>query len=270
MAALFSYYIGYRVVAGYLATAVLFAASAVAQPKQDVKLWLQWLGVTAATRQVDRIIEQEVQHLSVQQVVAGSNVQAFREKLLQHSGSKAVTTGVEAYLLSHLPNAGKTITAQLENPLAERVRNFDVALEMSGAFEKYQSFIDKQLQNPVSEKRIALMQQLDQVLRTSQIAALLQTQINITAKRLAENMTHNQRATNGEALQWVQVQMGQRRRHLRDVVVRLHLFSYRFMQDKEIQQYITLMNDRAVQSLLDTIVQGLEKSLQECRENVLK
>jgi hypothetical protein len=248
---------------GLLATV---SSSVAAQSEDDIKQWLRWLGVTAATTQADRIITQEVSQLLKRQAINGEQVQPLSLNLSALAGSDTLTASVASFVIQHFPDSHGALAQTLQNPLFVRARNFDVAMEMEGAFQKYKSFDNKQILNSPSENRIVLLKQLDRAQRTSHIAALIQTGLNIIASKAAANMAGKSWQSNDP--QWLRLQIQQRERHMSDVIVRLNLFSYRFMKDNELEDYIKLLQSSGVQLMLDLAVRGIQDSLSTVRSNI--
>jgi len=241
---------------------------AMAQSDEGHLLWLQWLGVTNATEQIDRIIDQEIELLTLRQGVELKKVQQLRERLITYSGSEKIQAAVKAFVNQRSSKINIELEEILQKPLMVRARNFDVALEMTGAFGKFNAFNKNRLKKPPNDERLALMKKLDQAQRTSKIAALMQTQINITVGRLMSKMMG--KPWSEADPEWLSLQNQQRERHMSEVIVNLHLFSYRFMKDGELNDYIQLMNSPSVQSVLDVAVQGVQESLATARLNTLK
>ncbi len=252
---------------------ILFFPSAVwAEP--DVDRLMEWLGISAAVRQVDRIIDQNLalsdDSSPAEQPGSGqhSNKQALRQKLVAATGASALLANTRAYIAQHLPIVSTRAEAILAEPMAVRARNFDVAMEMAGSFDKFQAFLQQLKENPVSEQRLLLIQRLDTALRTSAIAALLQTEIETTSHLLMARLNDNHASVQDAWLNDSRQQ--QRRQHMADMASKLNLFSYRFMKDEELTQYVELLEDSSIQALLRVSEQGLLQGLEAGRAMALQ
>jgi hypothetical protein len=258
---------------------LLVACPAWAEP--ELERLLELLGVSAAARQADRIIEQNLTLMTQSSDghrYSSAQLQLFRQQLLAASGSATVLASTQAYLAQNLPAESAQAEAILAQPIVARVRNFDVAMEMQGSFEKFQAYQRELGKTPPSEERLRLIQRLDQARRSSIIAALLQTEIEASCRTLllrhSHNQTsHNQTDTTVSLLPSDEVtsrRQQQRQRYMAEVVSALDLYSYRYMQDEEIKQYLELLESSSIQTLLDASIQGLRQSLQAGRAIILQ
>ncbi|MEE8059887.1 MAG: hypothetical protein V3T17_18965 [Pseudomonadales bacterium] len=53
----------------------------------------------------------------------------------------------KAYIAQHLPPTSAKARAILSEPVVVRIRNFDVAMEMAAAFDKFQVYIKRREKN---------------------------------------------------------------------------------------------------------------------------
>ena len=246
-------------------------APAMAWADPDVERLMDWLGVSAAVNQVDRIIEQNLALLNHAPLTAGLDAgqkQVLRQKLLAATGTDTLLANTRAYIAQHLPVTSARAEAILAEPMAVRARNFDVAMEMVGSFEKFQSFVQQLEKKPPAEPRLALIQRLDSALRSSAIAALLQTEIEITSHLLASRLSTSSNPFQGTGLS--DSRQIQRQQHMAEVALKLNLFSYRYMKDEELAQYIELLEDSSIQGLLDVSERGLLQGLEAGRAIALQ
>jgi hypothetical protein len=243
------------------------------QTEQQVAALLVGFGVTDAVVQSDRVINQSVASIAKQAKLSSLEIKQwseFQAILADCSGSAALAALLQAQVSLEFPATAKEAEAILQNTLVSRVKNFDVSLEMNDAFDKFQSFQYKRSAEPAADERLALMRRLDNALRSSIIAALLQTEIETSAQALALRLKGVNRLLLSTALQTQEQRQNQRQQYMAGVIVDLHLFSYRFMQDAELERYVELMEQDSVQKFMDASIKGLQQSLQIGRASALE
>ena len=228
---------------------------------------LEHIGIAGAIDQVDKII---LQTLASSDFTAAnqSAEQLNLEKLMAASSGDLVLAATTAYVAQNNPLSPEQINALLDNELASRVRNFDVSLEMDKAFEKYEAYQHKLSQNPVEESRIELMQRIDTALQGSVIAALLQTELEKTMTAIQARMAGRSSAL--AAQQYGEKRQELRQQHMASIAVQLHIFSYRFMKDQELQAYVEWLEADDVQTVLAVCVAGLQQALRANRAMALQ
>ena len=254
-----------------IAACLALLAPVPASAEADVERLMEWLGISAAARQADRIIGQNLRLLSqppAGEALSDEQQQYLHSKLSAATGADTVLANTRAYIAQHLPVSSAKAERILMEPLAVRARNFDVAMEMAGSFEKFQSFTEQLQDNPPPEQRRALLRRLDNALRSSAIAALLQTEIEITSRLAAARLSDTSKPFQDNRLS--SHRQAQRRQYMAEVAMQLNLFSYRYMQDEELSQYIALLEDSSIQELLDISEQGLLQGLEAGRAIALQ
>lgn len=258
-----------RAVFGVMALVLtVYCTSAQAKPYDDITQWLHRLGVSAATAQTDRIVKQELAALVERKELTSESLASINRQLAGRVSDDIVSTSVITFVTNQLADDTYTALEKIaQHPLWIRVRNFDVALEMAGAYNKFASYDTRRLRSPPTEARFALVKRLDKAQRTSEIAALMQTQLHQLVNILAARSSGKQWQDNGS--DWVEQQQQHRQRYMSDIVVRLHLFSYRFMKDKELQAYVDLMESDSVQQVLDTAIEGIKHSLSNVQRQII-
>lgn len=237
----------------------------------DVEQLLRELGIADAIAQTDQIIAQSVAAIqprvdaaAARQVHSTASLSSLSGLLSDSTGKEAIAAATSVYLAEHLPANVSEARRILDSALVIRARNFDVSLEMDGAFEKFVEFRTKLESQPAAEARVNLVRRLDTALFGSAIAAVLQTEIEITVETLAMRMAGSSLSTLSRA-----DKLEQRQRHMAGIAADLHLFSYRFMQDRELEQYVELMEQNSIQQLLSVSLQGMQQALQASRAVVV-
>jgi hypothetical protein len=225
----------------------------------DISTLLSAVGVSAALAQVDTIITQTAAALD--------DSQQIQRQLQQASNGAILFAATEAYVATNL-SANNQLRAQqlLQDELLTRVGNFDVALEMPGALDKFRAFQQQAKNRPASDERKQLIQRLDAALGSSVIAAMLQTEIEVSAFMLLKRQTAELAPSSKEMSERRQ----QRQQYMAAVTGDLNLYSYRFMQNAELQRYVELLEQEALQALLYNTIKGLQQALQASRAIALQ
>ncbi len=226
---------------------------------------LQWLGFSHSIEQANTAIAQALRNPLIRQHEDHQQLKLLQQRLLVSSGAEVMLDQVTAHVAQHW----STVTAQsldiLAQPLPSRVRNFDIAMEMPGAIGKFEAFRQQQALQPVAAERIDLMKRIDRALKTSAVAALLQTELETTAVLLSAAMTDQPRPEVDTA----SIRQHQRQQYMAALVVELHLYSYRFMKDDELQAYVVLLEQPTLQASVALSYQALQRSLQAGRAMAL-
>ncbi len=229
---------------------------------------LHELGIADAIAQTDQIIAQSI--LAMRPYIDESSVQyrdgpSLTDLLLDSSGKEAISAATTAYTAQYLPHNIDEARQILDSELVKRVRNFDISLEMDGAIDKFVAFQQKLKEQPVSENRASLISRLDAALFGSAVAAMLQTEIETSVETLAARMMDSPLS-----IPSVSDKQDQRQTHMAGIAANLHLFSYRYMQDRELQRYVELMEQDSIQQLLNVSLQGIQQALQAGRALALQ
>lgn len=215
------------------------------------------LGVTTAARQADRIIDQNLSRLG--QSINESQRDQLRRQLQAAVGTEVLLASLVSYMVQQQPAASLRAQSLLSEPIVLRIRNFDVAMEMDSAFDKFQAYSQRLAVKPASRARQLLMQRLDKALQSSIIAAQLQSEIEQRTATLAASL--KQQAPPILDLELTKNKQQQRQVHMAEVFLRLNLFSYRYVKDDELLHYVELLESDSIQALLDVGIQGLLRAL---------
>lgn len=221
---------------------------------------LRGLGISAAISQLDNLIAQTVSRMAADSTPPWSEArqQQLQQQLQAVTGTAVIQPAVERQVASKLSApASKGITL-LQDELVMRVRNFDVSLEMRGAVDKFQRFQQQLQLDDILRQRLELLERMDTALQMSKTAARLQTELEQSAIRLASDPEH----AVPTALEGLSAQKQHfRQQHLAKVLVQLNLYSYRYLQDEELRQYVEILEQEPVQALLAVCQQALWQSL---------
>jgi hypothetical protein len=256
-----------------LGCTLVFAQQAESQAsrQQEAEQIMHDLGITDAIAQIDQVIAQSA--LAIQPYIDQTSLQSKKSRegapltdlLLRSSGTEAIAAATTAYMAQYLPPNIDDAREILDSELVKRARNFDISLEMDGAFDKFAAFQQKLKEHPVSEARTSLITRLDIALFGSAVAAMLQTEIEISVETLAARMMDSPLS-----IPRIPGKQGRRQNHMAGIAVNLHLFSYRYMQDRELQRYVELMEQDSIQQLLSVSMKGMRQALQAGRAFALQ
>jgi hypothetical protein len=231
--------------------------------QQAVEFALQRLAISPAIAQLDTVIGQTLQNLQhrADSALLPPQVKRIGDLLALHYAADRIQLATERGLLARLPSNSEQAVALLDDALVGRVANFDVSLEMRGAVEKFARFQQQLVIEDVAAERIALLRRLDKALQSSVIAATMQAELAVAADLMAAHFIVPVAVSDAALAS----QQQQRQRHLAKVLLALNLYSYRFMPDKELQRYVSLLEQDSIQTLLAASQQALYHSLLAAR-----
>ena len=261
-----------------LPSTVAFAADTSTDQKSDVTGALDIshaalvdLGIMGAADQVDRVITHAVSNINhnARRQLSPEQTLELQKLLREVSGSAFVGVETANYFADRLPEDYQLALEKMNNDLVLRVRNFDVSLEMKGAVEKYKLFEQNLALEGVAAERLELLERLDRALQISAIAAMLHTEITITAAMAAEKTAKN-KVDADLLISSIGGKHSLIENHMAATLLKIHLFSYRFMPNQELRRYIEILEDDGVQNLLQLAQLGLRHAVQEGRDRVLR
>jgi hypothetical protein len=247
-----------------------------AQPvdsRSNVDLALQKLGITDATAQLDNVISQTVESLSHRpgNILSSQMLRQLEQLLLENSGSDSIRLASQQYLSSRLPENIDQAMSLLSDELVDRVANFDVSLEMRGGAEKLTTYQQTTDLGDVDVERINLLKRLDQALQMSAIAAMMQTELAITADFMAAHYDVDKEGNMRGVSRLVRDrQLQLREQHMAEILLTINLYSYRFMPLQELERYVNLIERGSIQSLLVISQQALLQSLLDARARIMQ
>jgi hypothetical protein len=137
----------------------------------------------------------------------------------------------------------------LQRPLAKRVRSFEASMARAGALEGLQQALIAPV--AVDATRLALVREIDAAVGESRRVALLQT---LVARRV-------QQLVGAPAPVELAQEVEMRRRHLAPLTEAWLLHAYRNLNTEELQGYLDLWRQPALQWLQQLSLQGLEAAL---------
>lgn len=232
---------------------------------QSVRRVLDWLDIESSVLQIDRVIRRNSQHYSLN--LSAQEAEKLGQLLQLHADSQSVLKVVHAKIGVELATKVEGVERLLAASLPVRVRNFDVAMSMPGAKEKFRVYRKNLQKKHPSAARLDLVKRLDTALKTSAIVALIQTEINVTAQLLCSEISNKAEPFLPPSV--VDYQRQQRMTYIGKLSSDLHLFSYRFLKDEELGNYVELLEQPSIQLVLESAYQSIGQRLIQGRENIL-
>jgi hypothetical protein len=250
---------------------LLTAAPLMAQParqQQQLEFVLQRLAISPAIAQLDTVIAQTLQNLQQRPELGllPAQLERIGDVLSSHCAANLIQLATERGLIAELPGNNEQLMSLLADQLFDRVANFDVSLQMRDAEQKFARFQQQRVAEEQPAERLALLQRLDAALQSSAIAAMLQTELAVTADMMAARYIAQAAVSDDELAR----RRHQRQRHLAKVLLSLNLYSYRFMPDQELQRYVGLLEQDRIQTLLIASKQALYQALLAARAAALE
>ncbi|MFT5693729.1 MAG: hypothetical protein ACI92E_003072 [Oceanicoccus sp.] len=233
--------------------------------QKHVRRVSNWLDIENNVLQIDRVIQQNLQYFTSS--LSASEAKELRKGLQRHNNSQSVLKSVHSKIGIALTAELNSIEHLLVSPLPVRVRNFDVAMSMTGAKDKFRVFRENLQMRQPSSARLDLIKRLDSALKTTALVALIQTEINVTTQLLFSKISKNTEPFLPPGV--IDFQRQQRMDYIAEVSSDLHLFSYRFLKDEELIQYVELLEEPDIQLLIEIAYESIRQILIQSRENVL-
>ena len=222
---------------------------------------LDWLEISTAARQADRLINQSLKR---QTELNLEQRHRLRTQLKTAIGSDVVAASVQVYIAQHSQADWDQALQAYQSVIARRARNFEVALGLSMAADKFHQY---QQQVAVSQERRHLARRLDALLHSSEIAVLLQTEIDASVDALSDKQLNNASKIQGRDFLASHIQ--QRRAHMATVAENLFLYAYRFFKDEELADFVDQLDNKEVRAITDTAVQAFSQVLKAGRTATL-
>ncbi|HUH37054.1 MAG TPA: hypothetical protein VL027_03810 [Spongiibacteraceae bacterium] len=216
----------------------------------------RYLGVDAALQQIAPLTRLSLAGGPLHDHLDAAQRAQVETQVVARLAAEPLRAAVEA-ALRELPDSARATTL-LAAELPQRVRNFDQVFGVDGAPEKFRDYRRQLAAQPPRAARRALIAAIDTSSDTSAHAAWLQTAVEDCAARHAAAV-----AGTAPALAPREQRLSERETALRDMAVDLSLYSYRFLRDEELQQYLDLLRQPAVRSARETAWQALRTALSQ-------
>lgn len=188
------------------------------------------------------------------------------ERVLAPFNAAAIKRQLRSYLLQEYQERPMQSVLSLQNNrVAEKFRSYEriaSAPQQQGKLEEYLATMD---QHPVSDSRVELLRAANAASYSIALAALIQAHADVdTAVALdfisGENISRND--SQGVNLWQRKLEKSYRKQfgRLGDGYL---IFTYRFLNDEQLAQYIELWQDKNMQWFMETVLEGLREVLQE-------
>lgn len=190
---------------------------------------------------------------------------SLMRQLKTAAGSDSLRKQLVGELAQLAPALIASVGAQLESPIVQRANNFDTALEMPGAYDKFDRYRQTKAKDE-PEVRRELARQLTTLKGQARIAALLQTQLSLMAQQLIAQLLEQPEPAAADVLAPKQQQA--RETYLTELAADLHLYSYLYMKTDELEQYVAVFASPEIQDFLTQAQQSLAQSLSNARSQL--
>lgn len=211
----------------------------------DTRQLLEWVGALALLEQAQPVAQLVIDNELAQQPPPSRSQQQQRE-LLKRFETAPLQQALVRHIAARLqPEQLAQLQALLQQPLAKRVRFFERALTQQNVDREWQRWREE---TPApAPARLELLRAIDAAAHDSRLAAHLQTAVE-TAVRT--------RFGSGDVSLQAEAQR-EREKHLQAFTEQYLLYAYRYLRDDELRQYAELLQNAALQQLLDQIGEGV-------------
>lgn len=224
------------------------------QVQQQTRQLLDWLGIIALLDQAPQALSASVDAEAKFRSATPAQTDAWRRELAPRLKPQQLQQDLVNYVAErYRAETFQRVEQVLQDPLAKRVRYFDLAMTQPGAVKNLPA-LRAQMHGEPSPQRLELVQEIDAAGATSQLAAALQTGVSERVRRAAGAPASTDAV--------LQAEIAERQRFLAPLLVDYSLYAYRYLRDEELSAYRDLLRDAQVQWLLDVSRQGLAAALQ--------
>lgn len=246
----------------YVAPARAQGVAPSAQTLAETRQLLDWLGISALVDQVPLALTNSLETETRQRQANAQQAALWKRQLVSKYKVPALQQELLRYVAErYQADAFQRANHQLQEPLARRIRFFELATAQPSAVRGLRDFREelKRLESKREggEKLAArreLVRALDEAAGTSVLAAALQTYIDESVRRSA--------GAEPSSPELLRAEMIERQRYLASFTEDYLLYAYRYLRDEELAAYRDLLGDTRMQWLLDVCRQGLIATLQ--------
>jgi len=223
---------------------------------------LDWLGVSALLEQAPLALANSVETEPGFRQASPQQAALWRRQLTARFKVPALQQDLLRYVAErYQAEAFERANAQLQEPLARRVRFFELATAQPSAVRGLREFreeLRRLEQKRDAAARLAarreLVRELDTAAGTSALAAALQTYVGESVRRSA--------GAEPASPDLLRAEVAERQRYLAPFTEDYLLYAYRYLKDEELAAYRDLLDDTQLQWLLNICQQGLIATLQ--------
>ena len=166
---------------------LLASASSAQNPQVQQQTWqlLDWLGIIALLDQAPQALNASVDAEARFRSATPAQTEAWRRELAPRLKPQQLQQDLVNYVAErYRADTFQRVEQVLQDPLAKRVRYFDLAMTQPGAVKNLPA-LRAQMHGEPSPQRLELVQEIDAAGATSQLAAALQTGVSERVRRAA-------------------------------------------------------------------------------------
>ena len=232
-----------RIIAVFLLLICFVSSAARANP-------LELLQINGAIKALDATISALVSHQLEQGAVSEAEAAKLRRQLRSDYGSATVSRKLDRYLARNVSaDLNAKVATLSQHPMADRVSGFQQKLAATPA-SKVDKNMRKMRRLGHSNKRRELINRLDRAVPHAAIAAMQQTALELaTAKATGQTIDD---AKNRES---------KRRASLQSRVDALNHYTFRFLSDQQLEQWVERLEQDDIQQYLKQVRRGLAAAL---------
>lgn len=236
------------------------AHSAATEDKvQQLQQILQASGVSNALDALPGLYRQQVQRESIRNSFDETSQQRLAQQMALEPAE--LLQALTQYLVREVGDEPlQGVLVALNNPLMEKLRRFE---NMAGTPQQRDKLRDYTPANPLTEERVALLRETNTASYTVAIIALLQSYAEVNTAVAADNLRERfiaKRDPDGVEL-WRNALEKHYRHELATQADDYLAFSYRFIRDAQLGEYIVLWQDKNLQWFMQMVIAGLHDVL---------
>lgn len=222
-----------------------------AQTLGETRQLLDWLGVLAVLDQAPAVLAQALAAEAEFRAAKPAQVQGWRRQLAPTLAPARLQERAIRYVAARRQEPSyRRALELLQQPLAKRVRYFELAMTQPGTVGELRTFLAAP---GATATRRTLIRELADTAGTDALVAELQTEISERVRQAAGETA----AAPGE----LDDERAERRRHLAQPTENYLLYAYRYLRDDELTEYRQLLEDRDLQWLLEVSRQAATAAL---------
>lgn len=249
---------------------VLWLLPALAAAQESARLQaqqlLEWSGALALLDQAELVATLSLRAEAQRDSAGAVRSEALQRRLGDRFDPAVLRRRLVDFVAGHRDPAAFAAAAELlQQPLAKRVRFFELAMSRAGAARGLREAL---AQPPLvaDPARLALMREIDDAVGESQRVALLQSLVARAVQQEQEQAAGQSgqagpAAGVGASKVALEEEVARRQQYLAPLTEQYLLHAYRYLKSEELQAYRELWRDPHLQWLQQVSAQGLEAVL---------
>lgn len=248
---------------GFLIAIPLVFADAREQQLQDILLHS---GVVNTINSLPHLYAQQVQRESLRNAFDLPSQERLAQQMQVEP--QALLVQLKVYLMREIgeePLQG--VLSALQQPIVEKLQRFE---NMAGSPQQREKLLDYTPESPLTEERLQLLRETNTASYTVAMVGLLQSYAEVNTAVAADNMRERfiaKRDPNG-----VELWRNALEKHYREALAvqadDYLSFSYRFIPDAQLREYVQVWQDKNLQWFMQIVIAGLHDVL-HARQAVL-